>query len=67
MNDNIKNEKLKGISTEAIRRILERPRTQGERARSQSHPLGGLVHIEGIGQVSLNRLRAVLRDREATA
>lgn len=65
-----KEERLANMTTEALQRISDTARGAEVEEPSVEYPLGGLVHIEGIGQVSLRAIRAELerratRDKEA--
>lgn len=59
-----KTERIKGMQTEAIQRILSTLQAPENMEPSEAHPLGGIVHIEGIGQVSVDSLRKELASRE---
>jgi hypothetical protein len=61
MNVKQKREAITRMSTDAIRHIVEHPRPP--ETPSPEFPLGGLVHIEGIGNVTLDQLRAELAGR----
>ena len=64
-NDRRKESWIRETGTEALRRVSENAEVP---ERTPEKPLGGLVHIEGLGQVSIAAIRRELREREgATA
>jgi hypothetical protein len=58
-----KAEKLQKLSTEAIENILGTLAGPELEEPSQEFPLGGIVQIDGIGQVTVKQLRAELARR----
>jgi hypothetical protein len=64
MNPTQKSEAIKKMNTDALRTILNTLADQ-ERAEpgDPRYPLAGLVHLSGIGQVSVRSLRAELARR----
>lgn len=64
MTTKTKREALGRLSTEAIQRILDTLAGPELMPPSPEVPLGGLVQITGIGQVSVADLRAELKRRE---
>jgi hypothetical protein len=67
VNDRQKDEKVRQMNTEALRRILGNLQSPEDRTPSPDYPLGGMVHLSGIGQVRVSKLRAELDRREAAA
>lgn len=65
--DTLKEQKLREMSTEALQQIADVPLPPENKEPSPEFPLGGLVHITGIGQVSLKRIRAILDERREAA
>lgn len=55
-----KEEAVRNMSTDALRRIVE---AHGTERPSADKPLQGIVHIEGVGQVPVKALREELRRR----
>jgi hypothetical protein len=66
-NDKRKGEKVRQMNTEALRRILSTLQSPEDKEPSPDFPLGGTVHLSGIGQVQVSKLRAELARREAAA
>ena len=66
MND-LKRKKLSKMNTGAIHRILTHLAGPEAQPRSPEYPLGGLVHIDGIGHVSVAALTAELSQRQREA
>jgi hypothetical protein len=65
MSDKVKQAKIEALNTEVIEFILSDLRSPENREPSPEYPLGGLVHITGIGQVSVKQLRGELARRNA--
>jgi hypothetical protein len=61
-----KDARVRQMNTEALRRILDNLHSPEDKAPSPDYPLGGMVHLSGIGQVPVSKLRAEL-DRRETA
>jgi len=61
--DKVKQQKVAAMSTLAIKRILGTLQSPEDREPSAEYPLGGIVHIEGIGQVKVTELREELARR----
>jgi hypothetical protein len=57
---------IKALSTETLRTIVTSLGANEVREQSPEFPLGGIVHITGIGQVRAARLRDELASREAS-
>ena len=66
MNDKSKREKVAGMHTEAIERILGSLSGPEAQAPSPEYPLGGQVYLSGIGYVTVKMLREELASRKAT-
>lgn len=62
--DKIKRSKVERLRTEAIRTILGNLSGPELKDPSPEFPLGGMVHIDGIGQVTVEDLRTELARRE---
>lgn len=58
-----KEEALRGMRTEALQHIIDNPADSEKAEPSPEFPLGGKVHITGIGQVTLAQIRAELETR----
>ena len=58
-----KMEKVRAMSTEALQHISDTAAGPEIRERSAEFPLGGLVHISGIGQVPLRTIRSILAEK----
>jgi len=65
--EKIKQKKIEGLSTEVIERTLATLAGPEAHEKSAEYPLGGLVHYEGIGQVSVQQLRGELARRQVGA
>lgn len=63
--DKLKQQQVEAMPTEAIEHILATLGANEMREPSAEYPLGGLVHITSIGQVSVAALRAELARRES--
>lgn len=64
MNDR-KQKAIEEMRTEALERILSHLASPEDKPRSAEYPLGGLVHLTGVGQVSVTALRGELARRSA--
>jgi hypothetical protein len=67
VNDKQKDARVRQMTTGALRRILSTLQSPEDKAPSPDYPLGGMVHLSGIGQVRVSKLRAELDRREAAA
>jgi hypothetical protein len=67
MNDRQKDEKVRQMNTEALRKVVASEKARQAPPATPSQPLGGIVHLSGIGQVPVSKLRAELARREAAA
>lgn len=65
--DRRKQEQLAAMSTDAIEHILGHLTDVERGSASPERPLGGLVHITGIGQVTPRQLEAELERRQVTS
>ena len=61
-----KRKQVEAMDTSAIESILEF-HASGPGAKSPEDPLAGVVHIEGIGQVSIAYLETEIKRRGAAA
>lgn len=55
--------KLRGVRSEALERILQQ--VPDDRRPTLERPLGGKIHIEGVGYVTQGAIRRELERREA--
>ena len=67
MTDDHRIVKMRRMNTPALREIAEHPRTPENKEQSPQYPLGGLVHISGIGAVPLKAIQAEVKRRDDEA
>lgn len=64
MDSNYKMSSLRALSSETLQRIMDAPSDQeAAKEGDLAYPLAGKVHITGIGQVRLDSVRQVLKER----